>query len=271
MVTPKEVDIAYRYLRGKCELQPRLAVVLGSGIPRPALDVACEVAYDEVPFLAATTVEGHRGAFVFGRAGDVPLVLGDGRLHPYEGIPLDVVTLPIRLFAKLGCSTVILTGAVGSLREEFAPGDVVSLRDHINLLAASPFAGQYYPDFGPRFVAAAGAYDVELRARAKETAATLGWVLGEGVYAAVAGPAFETAAEAQALATLGGDVVGMSVANEVLVARQQGLKVLALGAVVNAAGRAGVSHDDVLTNAQAPGAKIAALLSRLIAATPASW
>lgn len=264
MLTPKEIDVSYRYLRGKCELEPRLAVVLGSGIPRPALDDVREVPFAEVPHLTRPTVEGHRGNLLFGCAGAVGAVVSEGRLHAYEGITADGATLPIRLFAKLGCRTLITTGAAGSLREEFAPGDVALVRDHINLLGRSPLNGPYHEEFGPRFVAAADAYDETLRARANELAAALGFNPKEAVYVAVPGPQYETAAEARALAALGGDVVGMSIPNEVLVARQAGLKVLALCAVTNVAGLAEVNHEEVLAGAEATGEKIKALIDALL-------
>jgi len=263
MLTPKDVDVSYRYLRRKCELEPEVAVVLGSGLPRPAFDVVCEVPFAEVPHLAKPSVEGHRGLFAFGRAGDVDVVVAEGRLHLYEGIPADVATLPIRLFARLGCRTVVLTGAVGSLREEFGPGNVAVVRDHLNFAAASPFAGRHDDEFGPRFVAAADAYDADLRERAEEVAEPLGFMLKEAVYVGVPGPQYETAAEARALASLGGDVVGMSIPNEALVARQAGLRVLALCAVANVAGGA-ASHDDVLLGAEEPGRQIKTLLEALL-------
>lgn len=265
MITPKEIDVSTRYVRGKCgDVAPRIAIVLGSGIPRPAVDVSCEVPYAEVPYLAPATVEGHRGVFVFGRAGDVPVVAAEGRLHVYEGIPADVATMPIRLFARLGCRTLILTGAVGSLHDGLAPGDVAVVRDHVNLFAPSPFAGRYYEEFGPRFVAAAAAYDAGLAARAAEAAAALGLELKDAVYAAVPGPQYETPAEVRALAALGGDVVGMSIPNETLAGRQAGLTVLALCAVTNVAGVAAASHESVLAGAAAPGAAIKTLLDALV-------
>jgi purine-nucleoside phosphorylase len=265
MLTPKDVDVSYRYLRRKCELEPSLAVVLGSGIPRFALDVVCEVPFGEVPHLTKPTVEGHRGIFAFGRAGDIPVVAVDGRLHLYEGVPADVATLPVRLCARLGCRTVVLTGAVGSLRDEFKPGAVAVVRDHINLAVPSPLAGPHSDEFGPRFVATADAYDADLRTLALDIGEALGFLPQEAVYVGVPGPQYETAAEAQALITLGGDVVGMSVPAEALVARQAGLRVLALCAVANVAGRVG-SHDDVLAGATAPAEKIQAITYELLSA-----
>ena len=143
-----------------------------------------------------------------------PVVIADGRLHLFEGHDADVVTFPMRIRARLGRRAVVVTGAVGSLRPAFVPGDVLALRDHINLSGLSPLRGPYYEEFGPRFVAAAGAYDERLRARARAQARELGFELKEGVYVMVAGPNYETEAEAAALAMLGGDVVGMSVVPE---------------------------------------------------------
>ncbi len=265
MLIPKDVDVSYRYLRRKSDLEPEIAVVLGSGIPRPAFDVVCEVPFAEVPHLTRPSVEGHRGVFAFGRAGELPVLAVDGRLHLYEGVPADVATLPVRLCARLGCRTVVLTGAVGSLREEFNPGVAAVVRDHINLAAPSPLAGPPAEEFGPRFVAAADAYDADLRALTLDVAEALGFLLKEAVYVGVSGPQYETAAEAQALAALGGDVVGMSVPAEALVARQAGLRVLALCAVANVAGRI-ASHDDVLSGATGPGEKIQVIIYELLSA-----
>ncbi|MGD8717845.1 MAG: purine-nucleoside phosphorylase [Candidatus Zixiibacteriota bacterium] len=264
MLKPKDIDVAYRYLRGKVSADPAVAVVLGSGIPGPRVDVEAEVGFDELPYCASATAEGHRGVLVFGRHGDVPVVVSEGRLHPFEGHPPDVLALPVRLFGRLGCRTLILTGAVGALHAGFGAGDVVVLRDHINLLNASPLAGPHVEEYGPRFVATADAYDAGLRARAAEVGRNLSLELKEAVYAAVPGPQYETGAEVRALATLGGDVVGMSVPGEVLVARQLGLRVLALCAVTNAAGEAGASHSHVLAAAAETGTKIKSLVEALL-------
>lgn len=267
MITPKEIDVSARYLRAKCsDATPRAATILGSGIPRPAVDIHCEVPFAEVPYMTTTSVQGHRGTFVFGFVGDVPAVVVDGRLHAYEGIPAAAAAMPVRLCARLGCRTLVLTGAVGSLHDGLAPGDVAVVRDHLNLFAPSPFPGRYYEEFGPRFVAAAQAYDAALAARAADAAAELGLELKEAVYAAVPGPQYETPTEVRALANLGGDVVGMSIPNETLVARQEGMDVLALCAVTNVAGEAGASHESVLAGATAPGASIKKLLEALLPA-----
>ncbi|UCH78804.1 MAG: purine-nucleoside phosphorylase [Candidatus Coatesbacteria bacterium] len=264
MVTPKEFDVAVRYLRRKFDPAPAVAIVLGTGIPRPPLTVGGEAAFGEVPYLVAPTVEGHAGRFLFGELADVPVAIAEGRLHLFEGLPADVVTLPVRLLGRLGARAIVITGAAGSLRAEFAPGEVVVLRDHLYLGALSPLAGPAYEELGPRFVASAGAYDPSLRTLAAEQAEALGFNLREAVYAAVGGPQFETEAEAKALAKLGGDVVGMSLAAEALVARQMGLPLLALCAVTNVAGRPEDSHEAVLAGAEAPGAKIASLIESLL-------
>lgn len=257
VLTPEDVDVAFRYLRRKCDLAPRTAVVLGSGIPRPDVQVVAEVPYNDVPFLQAPSVPGHRGAFIFGRIGTIPVFICEGRIHPFEGHAPAVAALPMRLAAHLGCAAVVVTGAVGSLRADFRVGDAVVLKDHINLLPTSPLAGPAFQEFGPRFLAAADAYDAELRAAAAAFATGRGFSLREAIYAAVPGPAYETAAEARALAGLGADVVGMSVVNDVLVARQARMRVAGLCAVVNVAGTADADHADVLRQAAAPGRRVA--------------
>lgn len=264
MLTSKDLDVAYRYIRNKYDFKPSVGVILGSGIPRPTVKPVCEIPFAEVPFMASPTVRGHRGQFVCGYAGELPVILTDGRLHLFEGHRPEAVTLPVRLFARLGCHVLITTGAVGSLVDTIAPGELVVIRDHINLLGASALAGPEDAAFGPRFVSPAGAYDAGLRTLAQNKADALGIKLREAVYVAVPGPAYETAAEAKALAVLGGDVVGMSVADEVLVARQMGLAVLALCAVVNVAGTPNVSHDAVLTRAGDIGKTLTALIDDLL-------
>jgi purine-nucleoside phosphorylase len=268
MSTPAQVDVAYNYLRAKVDAEPRVAVVLGSGIPRPEVYVAAEVPFAEVPFLAAATVEGHAGRFVFGFAPPdrTPVVLVDGRLHFFEGHAAATVLLPVRLCARLGCRAAVVTGTVGAVRPGYDAGDVVLLTDHLNVSGISPLAGPYYADFGARFVSPAGAYDKRWRERALAAADELGINLKGGVYAMVAGPTYETAAEAAMLARLGADVVGMSVVPEVLAARQAGLTVLGLAVVANAAGRQATRHDDVLARAAAAGARAAELITVLLPA-----
>jgi len=263
-LTPEDVDVALQYLRRRCGLTPQTAVILGSGIPGPAGRAVAEVPYRDVPYLQATSVPGHRGSFIFAEVGGVPVLICDGRLHPFEGVAPAVAALPVRLAARLGCRFLIVTGAVGSLRPDFAVGDAVVIKDHINIIAASPLAGPAFQEFGPRFVAAAQAYDAQLNAAAVRFARERGFSLKEAVYAAVPGPAYETAAEARALAILGADVVGMSVVNDVLAARQARMRAVGLCAVVNVAGTAAADHDEVLRQAAVPGARVAEITGFLV-------
>jgi len=265
-ITPAQVDVAVQYLRNKIGTAPAVAVILGSGIPRPALDVGAEIPFAEVPHLAPPTVEGHRGVFVFGAAGPArtPVVLVDGRPHYFEGHAGDVVMMPTRICARLGCRRLIVTGAVGALHPGFAPGDIAAIADHINMSGYSPLRGPYDADWGPRFVPPAGAYDEGWREAAHAAAKALRIKLKDAVYVMVAGPNYETAAEAAALARLGGDVVGMSVVPEVLAARQAGMAVFGLAVVVNIAGQPATTHESVLAAAGEAGARAATLIGALL-------
>jgi xanthosine phosphorylase len=158
-----------------------------------------------------------------------------GRGHFYEGYGANVMTSAVRTFKLIGCELLLVTNAAGSLRPEVDAGSVVVLNDHINLLPGSPMAGPNDERFGPRFFSMANAYDAELRALIKETAASKGITLHEGVYLACPGPNFETAAEIRAFKALGADVVGMSVVPEVISARHCGLKVAGISAITNLA------------------------------------
>lgn len=216
---------------------PRVALILGSGLgvlAEQMLD-AVSISYADLPGFPISTVHGHAGELVLGLLSGVPVVCMKGRGHFYEGYGPGVMTSAIRTFKLLGCDMLFVTNAAGSLRPEVDAGSVVVLNDHINLLPGSPMAGPNDERFGPRFFSMANAYDADLRALIKETAASKGITLHEGVYLACPGPNFETAAEIRAFKVLGADVVGMSVVPEVIAARHCGLKVAGISAVTNLA------------------------------------
>jgi len=216
---------------------PRAALILGSGLGVLAEQMtdAVSISYADLPGFPISTVHGHAGELVLGTLAGVPVVCMKGRGHFYEGYGAAVMTSAVRTFKLIGCEMLLVTNAAGSLRPEVDAGSVVVLNDHINLLPGSPMAGPNDERFGPRFFSMANAYDADLRAMIKETAAAKGITLHEGVYLACPGPNFETAAEIRAFKTMGADVVGMSVVPEVISARHCGLKVAGISAITNLA------------------------------------
>jgi purine-nucleoside phosphorylase len=204
---------------------------------------------------------------VVGRSGDVPVAALKGRVHAYEGHPLQDVVFPVRVLSRIGVRTLILTNAAGAINPAFQPGELMILSDHINLLG-NPLAGPNEDRLGPRFPDMSTAYDRVLRERAAAACAAAGVTAHEGVYIAVPGPSYETPAEIRMARTLGADAVGMSTVPEVIAARHLGLRVLALSCLTNHA--AGVSerpldHRDVLAVAERLRATLLDVLTRLVA------
>ena len=257
---------------------PRVAMILGSGLGVLAEQMvdAVSISFDALPGFPISTVHGHAGELVLGTLSRVPVACMKGRGHFYEGYGMGVMTSAIRTLKLLGCEMLFVTNAAGSLRTEVDAGSLVALTDHINWLPGTPMVGMNDDRFGPRFFSMANAYDRDLRALVKGTAADQGIILHEGVFIAYPGPNFETAAEIRAMARLGADVVGMSVVPEVVSARHCGLKVVGVSVITNLAeGMTDVplSHEQTLKYA-AIGAKdlvalIIAFLER-VAVAPAN-
>jgi purine-nucleoside phosphorylase len=245
------VDAAAEVLRDRFPSPlPRLAVVLGSGLGHLArrLEDAASVPFTRLPGFPAATVAGHAGEFIAGRAGGREVLFQAGRIHRYEGHAPGVVALPVRVLARLGVSTLILTNAAGGLRPDFVTGTLMLVADQVNLTFGNPLAGPVcagevrFPDMSDPF-------DAGLRELARTVAREQRRPLREGVYAGVAGPSYETAAEIRMLRRLGADAVGMSLVYEVVAARALGLRCLGLSTITNLA--AGLSpsrltHEEVL-------------------------
>jgi purine-nucleoside phosphorylase len=230
---------------------PRTAVVLGSGLG-PLVERLADrvtVPYARIPHFPAPTVAGHAGNLVAGSLGAARVIYLQGRFHYYEGHDLDTVTFPVRVLARLGVETLVLTAATGGVNRDYRPGDIVCLSDHLNLIGHNPLRGPNDDRLGPRFPDMTEVYDRHLHDLVGEEAPRLGIALRTGVYACLPGPAYETPAEIRMLRSLGTDVVGMSTVPEAIVARHSGMKVLAFALVTNAAaGVTGepISHEDVL-------------------------
>jgi xanthosine phosphorylase len=241
------------------DFRPQFAMVLGSGLGDLADQIADAVTipYRDLPGFPVSTVPGHAGDLVCGTLGGVPVVCMKGRSHFYEGKGMDVMASAIRTFKLMGCASIILTCAAGSLCADAGPGSLVVLTDHINLLPGNPLTGSNDTRFGPRFVSMANAYDTDLRQTLRQSADALGIAWHEGVYLAISGPSFETPAEIRMMRTLGADLVGMSTVPEVIAARHCGLTVLAIATVTNLAEGLSdmpLSHEQTLQYA-AVGAK----------------
>jgi purine-nucleoside phosphorylase len=248
-------DSAARFILSKTNLRPQIALVLGSGLGAFAdqFSSAIRIPYAKIPHFPQSTAIGHAGRLVIGKVDGIDIIGMQGRVHLYEGYSAKEVAFPIRVFARMGVKAVILTNAAGGIRKEFTQGRLVAITDHINLQGHNPLIGANEDKFGLRFPDMTAAYDKSFRQIALSHAKRLGFDLGEGVYAALAGPSYETPAEIRYLRTIGADLVGMSTVPEVIAARHSGIRVLGISCVTNAA--AGVldqllNHLDVLATAE---------------------
>jgi len=250
---------------------PRLAIILGSGLGGVVdlLDAEPRISipYAEIPNIPIAAVAGHAGELVAGIVTGTPVLLLSGRAHPYEGWSQRQVTILLRACLSLGIGTLVVTNASGGINPDFDPGDVMLIADVINLSGDNPLAGPNIDRFGPRFVSMTDALDADLRARAHAAAGRAGVSLRDGVYVMLAGPSYETRAELRMLRTLGADAVGMSTVPEVLVARQQGVRVLGFSLVTNKATpemEGEVTHEEVLAMGPIGAARLLAVLRELI-------
>ena len=223
------------FIRRHTTLAPAYGLILGTGLSGLAdeIEVETELSYALLPHFPESTVQSHRGKLIFGRLGGVPVVAMAGRFHHYEGYTMQQLTFPVRVLSRLGIRRLIISNAAGSTNEWMDAGDVVFLRDHINLLPDNPLRGANDERFGPRFPDMLRAYDRHLNAQALELCRRHHLRGHEGVYVALPGPNMETPAEYNILHVIGADLVGMSTVPEVLVARHMGLSVLVVSVVSN--------------------------------------
>ena len=237
-------------VRAKTDFVPKVALVLGSGLGGYAseMDVVTTVDYHDIEGFPVSTVPGHQGRFVFGHVKGVPVVAMQGRVHYYEGYPMNDVVLPIRLMGLLGAETLFLTNAVGGINPAFSAGCFMLISDHVLYSVPSPLIGENIDELGTRFPDMSSVYNVELRNKIKAAAKAQNINLHEGVYMQFSGPSFETPAEIRMAAAMGVDVVGMSTACEAVAANHMGMKICGISCVANLA--AGISptpltHEEV--------------------------
>lgn len=262
-------DQAAKFILSKTRLRPQIAVVLGSGLGAFANDLSdsARIPYGKIPGFARSTAVGHAGRLVIGKAGAVPVAAMQGRVHLYEGYSAREAAFPMRVLGRMGVRAAILTNAAGGINRDYKQGALVVIRDHINLQGANPLTGANDERFGPRFPDMTEAYSKEYRKIALAEAQRLGIETHEGVYAALAGPSYETPAEIRYLRTIGADLAGMSTVPEAIVARHIGIRVLGISCVTNMA--AGVldqplSHAEVLETAERVKGSFIALLRAII-------
>lgn len=260
-----KIQSAAEYIRAQVSFRPTLGLVLGSGLGDYAdtLEDAVRIPYAQIPNFPVPSIPGHTGALVFGRKCGQEVVVMQGRIHYYEGLPQRQITLPIRVLAALGVKTVVLTNACGGVNLNFRPGDLMLISDHINLSGDNPLIGPNLDAFGPRFPDMSDLYTASLRRAIKQAAEKEGIALREGVYGMYSGPNYETPAEIRMYRTLGADTVGMSTVPEALVAGHCGLKVVGISCITNMA--AGIlpvklSHAEVTETAN----RVSKTFSRLI-------
>lgn len=260
----EDVIEAADFLREKTGGDIEFGLILGSGLGELAelVENPAALPFSEIPHFPASTVPGHKGRFVVGTLKGKRVAVMQGRIHVYEGYPLDRITLPVRVMKHLGAHSLIVTNSCGGIHTRFNPGDLMMLNDHINLMGQNPLIGPNDDRLGVRFPPMSNAYSPRYRARAHEIARENGVTLKEGIYCALTGPAYETPAEIRFLERGGADAVGMSTVPEVLVARHSGMEVLGLACVTNVLhqGPSQDTHHEVLDQANKAGPKLQKLI-----------
>ena len=249
-----QIDEAAQEVRKRIDIQPRIGMILGSGLGSlaEAVDAAVIIPYGEIPSWPVSTVEGHQGRLVIGTLEKQPVLIMQGRSHFYEGYSMSEIGFPIRVMQRLGIEILIVTNAAGGINQSYEPGEVMLILDHLNLLGMageSALRGPNFDSIGPRFPDMGRAYDRELGALARQAVEDQDFQLQEGVYVCLAGPSFETPADLRFLQAMGVDAVGMSTVPEVTVARHGNMRVLGLSTISNKANLDGstlTSHEEVL-------------------------
>ncbi|HEY3128424.1 MAG TPA: purine-nucleoside phosphorylase [Acidobacteriota bacterium] len=265
----KRLDQAVRAISKKISEPPSIGLILGSGLGEflNSLTGNTSLSYADIPNFPRSTVIGHSGNLVFNHIGSLPVLTMQGRTHYYEGYPIEEVVFPVRVLVKLGVQKLIVTNAAGGVNPRFKPGDLMLITDHINLMATNPLLGQNLDALGPRFPDMTEAYSSELQKLALAAAKENKIALRRGIYAALAGPSYETPAEIRMLALLGADAVGMSTVPEVIAANHAGVKVLGISCITNMA--AGVlnkklDHSEVLQTTKLVKDKFSSLLQAIL-------
>ena len=263
------VQQAADFIRSRTKQSPVLAVILGSGLGALAdrmTDCDC-IPYSEIPGFPHSSVQGHADRLVIGSIGETVIAAMQGRFHYYEGFTMQEITFPIFVLKALGVKDLIVTNACGGINEQFTPGDLMLITDHINLLGKNPLIGPNDERFGPRFPDMTEIYDRGLIRYAQDTAAECALTLQQGVYALFSGPCYETAAEIRAYRVLGADAIGMSTVPEATAAHYMGMRVLGIACITNMAtgiAKTRHSHEEVLAIANESSRRFCTLMEAII-------
>jgi len=267
----ERAEHATRVIRALTNVEPRIAIVLGSGLGGFAddFDDSVGIPYEEIPGFVRSTAEGHVGQLIAGKVDSVPVLAMQGRVHYYEGYSFEEVTFPIRTFKLLGIKTLILTNAAGGINVQLTQGALMVISDHLNLMGDNPLRGPNDERFGPRFPDMSAVYSPELQELVVDEAKASGVEVRRGIYGGLSGPSYETPAEIHLLRALGADAVGMSTVPEAIVARHMGLEVLGISCITNMA--AGISdepinHEEVMATGARVRETFTELLRRVIGA-----
>jgi purine-nucleoside phosphorylase len=271
-VTLDQIDQAADFIRKRIDVQPRLGMILGSGLGPLAdtVEDAVVIPFGEIPHWPVSTVIGHEGRLVVGKLEDQDVFVMQGRVHYYEGYPMDQVTFPVRVMQRLGIEIMVVTNAAGAVNPDFEPGDLMLITDHLNLIGMAgpnPLRGPNLEEFGPRFPDMSQAYDKDLINLAREVAEKEDFRLHEGVYVSLAGPSFETPADLRFLLSIGVDAVGMSTVPEVTVARHGGTRVMGVSGISNKANLDGstvTTHEEVLEAGRVMVPKLITLVRQVL-------
>lgn len=273
-LTIEAIDAVVAAIRARTEIQPRIGLILGSGLGALAEEVESpvKISYRELPGWPVSTVQGHSGQLVFGNLAGQSVMVMQGRSHYYEGYSMSLVGLPVRVMNRLGAEILVVSNAAGAVNAAFEPGDLMLLTDHLNMLGMAgqnPLRGPNLDEFGPRFPDMSRVYDRELLDKARAVGRAENLNLREGVYVCLAGPSFETPADLRFLRAVGVDAVGMSTVPEATVARHGGMRVLGVSGISNKANLDGdtlTTHEEVLEAGQMLGPKLVTLVRGVLQA-----
>ena len=263
------VQETVNYIKSKTNFTPEYGVILGSGLGSFTEDIAVEftLPYNEIPNFPVSTVQGHKGALVFGTIGNKKVLAMQGRFHYYEGYSMQEVTFPVRVMKYLGVNKLIVSNAAGGVNPHYSVGSIVLLKDHVNMMPEHPLRGKNDERFGPRFVNMNEPYSVKMIAKAKEVAKAANIEVFEGVYMALQGPTFETLSEYKMVKNIGADCVGMSTVPEVIVARHMELESFGISVITDIGSEEhleSITHEEVLKAANAAEPKVRQLIKELI-------
>jgi len=266
----KKINEAVHFIQQQYSKQPMVGIVLGSGLGSfiAEINVEKEIVYSDIPHFPVSTVEGHSGKLIFGQLGGKNVVAMAGRFHYYEGYDTKEVVFPIRVMKFLGIQTLLVSNAAGGMGKGFKVGDLMIIKDHISLFTPNPLVGKNHDELGPRFPDMSEPYKKDLIEKVKAIAATKNIPLQEGVYCGVTGPTFETRAEYNLLAIIGGHAVGMSTVQEVIAAVHMGLPVFAMSVITDIGIREEentITHEEVLQAAKDAEPKLTYIFKELVA------